>query len=190
MEKEYVSKTQMGSYNKLVVAALLGFFPLIGIILIVLAFFVSYLSYLDGNITIYAALFRFGYIFSIAVLCFAIGWVFISVGLAQYRFTNDGLFVKYPFRRESLISWFEFQQICICYAAYTTRGTPRANTVICCVKKNERHNSMGRWKTDNPFRYRTVICIDFSPALMNGLMDVYPGNVVDLRDTPAYRLRK
>ena len=67
----------------------------------------------------------------------------IDKALAKYRFEKEGLVVKYPFKKEELILWNEFQQVCVCYAAYTTRGTPRASSVICCVKKGEKNNIYG-----------------------------------------------
>lgn len=189
MEKEYVSLCQMGPYPKIVIFAILGFCPLVGVCLTIGAIWVSYVSYVyDGN-TLADALFILVYTLIPALLCYFIGWGFIARGLAQYRFTNEGLFTKYPLSKKKLVPWKEFQQVCVCYAAYTTRGERRANTVICCVKKGEKKNMRRRWKTDSLFRYRSVICIDYQPTLLEGLKDVYPGEVVDLRDTPQYRLK-
>lgn len=187
MEKEYFSKTQMGPYSPVVVFAMLGVIPLVGVCLVFLACYVSYISYFRDGDSIVSTCTFFVYVSIVAVFLLWLGWTFICKGLAQYRFAEEGLYAKYPLRQESLVCWSEFQQVCICYAAYTTRGTPRANTVICCVKKNERPNGRGRWKTDNPFHYKTVICIDYRPSLVEGLKDVFPGDVLDLRDDPAYR---
>ena len=84
--------------------------------------------------------------------------------------------------------WQEFQQVCVCYAAYTTRGKKKANTVICCVKQGEKKNLHGRWKTDNPFHHRSVICIDYSPEYHADITRMCPYAVEDLRSTRAYRL--
>ena len=189
MEKEYVSSCQMGPYPKIVIVAILGFFPLVGVGLTICAIWSSYHSYVNDNTPLPGALLVFGLLMLGAFACYLIGWAYIAMGLAQYRFTREGLFAKFPLSKGEVIPWDDFQQVCVCYAAYTTRGERRANTVICCVRKGEKKTWRGRWKTDSLFRYRSVICIDYQISLLEGLRDVYPGAVVDLRDTPEYRLR-
>ena len=190
MEKEYYSNTQMGNYPKYVVFLLFSFFPLLGILLACAAVYASFVSIVIDGSPLELGIALFVYTMSVACFFFVLGWALLSTGLAKYRFKSDGLYAKYPARPEIKIPWDEFQQICICFAAYTTRGVPRANTVICCVKNGEKHNGRGRWKTDNPFRYRSVICIDYKPALVEGLKEKCPYTVVDLRNTPAYKLRQ
>lgn len=190
MDKKYTSSHQMGDYPKFVIAIILSFFPLLGLTLAFSAFFVAYSTYANEGYPIEYALTIFGFIMLVAGFFCYLGWILIANGLAKYTFTDVGLVAKYPMKKELVIPWEEFQQVCVCHAAYTTRGTPRANTVICCVKKGENTNGLGRWKTDNPFRYRSVICIDFQNSLLKGLIEKYPGVVVDLRDTPEYRLKR
>ena len=188
MEMEYSTTHQMGDYPKSIIVLILGFFPFLGIVLSIAAICVSYSAYaLDGYSLTYS-LILFAYIMLVSIICFFFGWCFISRGLAKYRFTDIGLTAKFPLKKEIIIPWESFQQVCVCYAAYTTRGVRRANTVICCVKKGETKNGLGRWKTDNPFRYRSVICIEYREALLNGLVEKYCGTVVDLRNMPEYRL--
>lgn len=186
MEKEYQSRHQMGPYPKVVIYAILGFFPLLGIILTVAAIYVSYISFVFDGYTLLGALLVFAYIMLVACICYIVGWVCISNGLAQYRFAKSGLLVKYPLRSEHLIPWSEFQEICVCHAAikYGVGG----NSIICCVRKGEHKNWWGRWKTDNFFRYKTVMCIDYRPSLLEGLREMCPYPVEDLRDSPEYRL--
>lgn len=189
MDKEYSTTHQMGDYPKSIIVLILAFFPLLGIFLSISAICVSYSIYtFDGYPLIYSIV-LFTCLMLISAICSFVGWAFISRGLAKYRFTDIGLIAKFPLRKEVIIPWESFQQVCVCYAAYTTMGKPRANTVICCVKRGETKSGIGRWKTDNPFRYRSVICIDYSEALFNGLVDKYPGTVVDLRNSPEYRLK-
>ena len=187
MHQEYISHTQMGTLPKFIVLLLLGFFPCLGVLLTVTAF-LAFFSFIIEGVPLFFALLLFLLVIIIAVFCFAYGWALICYGLAQYRFHKDGLFVKYPLSSEQCIPWADFQEICVCYAAYTTRGTPRANTVICCVRKSEKKNSIGRWKTDNPFRYKTVMCIDYRPSLLEGIKEMCPFEIPDLRNTSAYRL--
>lgn len=178
----------MGQLHPFVVTLLLAIFPIIGIFITICAVYAAYSEYVYTGSSILYIIVCFLGMSLVAAICFWIGWLFIASGLAKYTFDDSGLLVKYPIRKEILIPWQEFQQICVCYAAYTTRGPRRANTVICCVKMGEKKNGSGRWKTDNPFRYRSVICIDFRESLLKGLEEKYPGTVVDLRNTPAYRL--
>lgn len=188
MHKEYSTSHQMGNYPDIIIFAILSFFPFLGIFLSFSAVYVSYLTYVEDGYVLSYSIIVFMCIMPTSLVAYWIGWVFISRGLAKYKFTDAGLVAKFPLRKEELILWDEFQQVCVCYAAYTTRGERRANTALFCIKKGEVRNGHGRWKTDNPFRYRTVICIDYSESLYNGLADKYPGNVADLRDTPEYRL--
>ena len=186
MDKEYISPHQMGNYPKLFFTIALGFFLLVGIGVGVLGFYTAFFTEGD-SITLKIQLLILS--MSVAVIVCGFGWATFSSASARYTFTDQGLLVKYPAKKEELISWDAFQQVCVCYAAYTQSGT-RACTVICCVKKGERKNGIGRWKTDNPFRYRTVIRIEYKESLLNGLKDKYPGTVEDLRNTPQYRLLK
>jgi hypothetical protein len=138
---------------------------------------------------VWAVTFFLLFVICISVFFLMLGWAFVSSGLARYRFETNGLVAKYPCRTEKLIPWNTFAEICIVHTAFTTRGERRANTAICFVKKGERKNIHGRWKTDNPFRYRTVICLDYKLELVQSLVDRCPYDVLDLRDTPTYKLR-
>ena len=185
--EKYISLSQMGPYPRSIIVMILSFFPLLGLGMGIAAFYFSWLSLADGS-SFSFVLVLFVIQMSIASFCVALGWVFICSGLAQYRFETDGLYVKYPLREEFLVPWIDFQQVCICRAAYTTRGEPKANDVICCVKHGEKYNWRGRWKTDNPFKYRSVICIAYTPYLAEGILEKCPYDVPDLRNTLRYRL--
>jgi len=187
-QDKYFSSTQTGSYPKWFVALLLSVCPVLGLGLAITAFYVSWLSLAEGESSIEFVIFFFVFTLIVAVFFLILGWVLISAGLAQYRFETDGLYVKYPLRNEFLVPWDAFQQVCICRAAYTTRGHRKANDCICCVKHGEKTNLLGRWKTDNPFKYRSVICIDYTPYLAEGIAEKCPYDVPDLRETRTYRL--
>lgn len=184
----YESSHQMGKLPRIWVILLLSFFPILGLGLLIMA---GYILYEGLFVVAYPVIFTAilaGVTICLAILSLALGWVFLSSGMARYRFTSSGLHAKYPFRRYKFIPWSDFQQICICYAAFTTRGEKKANTVICCVRKGEKKNIYGRWKTDNPFHYQSVICIDYSPELHAGLMEKCQSEVADLRNTHGYTL--
>lgn len=189
MEKQYSTSHQMGNLPNFFIVLLLSIFPLLGVFLFFFAFYVPYYDCVFEGGTI--AAFEIGtFIFNIllAISAFMIGWTLIKICLARYRFEDIGLAIKYPLEKEIIVPWEDFQQICVCYDAYTPNVPRRTSTAICCVKKGETKNSVRRWKTDNIFRYRTLICIDYSEPLLNGITEKYPGTVVDLRDPPQYRL--
>lgn len=183
---KYVSLSQMGPYPRSIIVAMLSFFPLLGLGMGILAIYFLCISLSEGVNTIFV-LIMFVFQISIAVFCVALGWTYICAGLAKYRFETDGLNVKYPLREELLIPWNDFQEVCICRAAYTTRVHQKANDVICCVKHGEKYGWRGRWKTDNPFKYRSVICIPYTPHLAEGIAEKCPYEVPDLRETLRYR---
>lgn len=185
----YETHHQMGTNHPLVIILLLGFIPFVGICLMMLGLYTTYLSIADGY-PIEVSCVVFIIIMSVSVFFLVLGWNHAAEGLARYRFETNGLWVKYPFRSEIVIPWDEFQQVCVIHAEFTTRGKPRANSVICCVKKGEQTNLYGRWKTDNPFHYRSVICIAYTAELYAGIREKCPFDVPDLRETRPYQLRE
>ena len=172
---------------KWLLITLIAFFPLIGIFII--AFSVWLL--IAGISTALPVVFLVTYLtifISLGVFLVLLGWNFYSSVTANYNYTTIGLLVKYPFQTEILLPWTSFQQVCICYAAYTTGGEQMANSVICFVKHGEKKNGSMRWKTDNPFRHRSVICIDYTPELYDQVKAVCPYEISDLRHTMAYKM--
>lgn len=171
---DHTPKHQMGHYSNIAIAAMLGFIPFVGLILAVVAFILSFNSYMDGS-PLWYALYLFIFTMSVALFCFVTGWVFIANRLAQYHFSEKGLLVKYPLEKEKFIPWEDFQEVSICYT------NNRANTVLRCVKKGEKKNFFGEWKFRNPFRYRSVIQIDYNPSVAENISKFYPKAVVDMR---------
>ena len=182
----YETNHQMGGYSKAVIYLVLSVFPLIGGCLIVCAIFASYSIIVTDGYPVGVGCLLFAGIGGTGFGLLVIGWQFITVGLAKYRFTKEGVYAKYPLKAEQLLPWNSFQQVCVCYSAYTTCGKRKANTIICCVKCGERRNIYGRWKTENLFRYRNIVCIDYTPGLHEGIKDMCPYTVIDLRDTKEY----
>lgn len=178
-QPKYETSHQMGSYPKIVIFLLLSVFPICGIVLLMLGI---YTVIVDDGYLLWPMLLWFSVVVCISGGFLSLGWAFISSGLARYCFEKEGLIAEYPLRKPILIPWEDFQQVCILNTAFTTVGERRANTVICCVKKGEKKNGYGRWKTDNPFRYRSVICIDYQPELYEGLIERCPYEVIDIRE--------
>ena len=181
-------KGQLSCYPKVVILILLGFFPVLGLGVFCLAIWLFILDIKESSFS-YIILIAIFALIILSVFFILLGYTFICRGLAQYRICSDGLLVKYPMKKENLIVWNEFQQVCICYAAYTTAGESRANTVICFIKNDEKKNIHGRWKTDNPFKYRDVICLDYSDELRHGIKERCVHEIIDLRNTMAYKMK-
>lgn len=110
----------------------------------------------------------------------------LKTGMAIFRFAKEGVYAKYPLEKQIFIPWEDFQQVCICYYSRATEmfGVP----IICLVKKGERTNVFGRWKTANPLRWRNVLCLDFSPELLDEVAEKCPYDIPDLRNTGNYSL--
>ncbi len=106
---------------------------------------------------------------------------------AVYRFETEGLYIKYPFRKEKCISWDAFQQVCIVYNLRTGSHRPLPYSSICFVRKGEKKNFLNRWKTGNPFKYDKVIKIPYTEEIYEGIKERCPYDIVDLRDTPGYK---
>ena len=137
------------------------------------------------------ALFLFLFLFTVSTLLISSGYCIFNMYYSKIEFTKHGIYIKYPFIKEkTCLAWDEFQQVCVCYTNYSTTAEPTALKVICLVKKGEKKNAYGRWKADNPFRYKTVITKDYTPELHKEAVENCPYEVVDLRNTPAYKLTK
>lgn len=117
---------------------------------------------------------------------FYISWMDVQSAMAEYSFAPDGVMVKYPLERPRYYAWNSFQQVCVCYHSRATEMY--GYSVICLVKKGEKKDAFGRWKTANPFRYRSVLCLDYSDDLLETVVKNCPYEVPDLRDTGNYRL--
>ena len=84
-------------------------------------------------------------------------------------FTQYGLMVKYPFHKTRLLKWEEFQNVCLCNPFAPTRYYSYLweYEVMCFVMKGEQKNRSGRWKTENPFHLKRLICISHTEELLN-----------------------
>ncbi len=152
-----------------------------GAVSFLLTTYVCILMYNDGALT----LGRMVVLYPMPVFLICFGWAIFSTEIFSFGFVGDGIKIKRPFRKEQLIGWDEFQQICICYNGSTTKGERKAFSVICFVKNGEKKNHLYRWNT---FHYKNVITIYYSDEILTELNKYCPYDVVDLRKTTAYRL--
>ena len=125
-----------------------------------------------------------------AIFVWALGRAFFLNRYCKYNFCDKGIWIKAPFKASKQISWEEFQEICICYSSYTTKGESAAHIVICFVKKGERKDFYGRWKADSIFHCRSVITLGYTDELYNVIKINCPYEIVDLRGNPQYMLKK
>ena len=166
---------------------MIGIFPLSGLFLITSSVWHLIAGIPTGLAFLIPGLLLVAFI-GVGVFLILLGWNYYSAVTAAYQYTAEGLLVKYPFQSEKLLPWSCFQQVCVCYTDYSTRGEKTANSVICFVKHGEEKNAIRRWKTQNPFRHRSVICIDYTPELYAQVQAVCPCDIPDLRQTPAYKM--
>ena len=115
-----------------------------------------------------------------------ISWMDVQASMAEYSFAQDGVMVKYPLEKPRHYAWNAFQQVCVCY--YSRATEMYGYSVICLVRNGEKKDLFGRWKTANPFRYRRVLCLDYSDDLLETVKKNCPYEVPDLRDRGNYRL--
>ena len=130
-----------------------------------------------------------GGIRTMAVICGIGLWIVSIYGtgcFARYGIEENGIWAKYLFGKGQSIPWSEFQEVCVCYAAYNNTGG--AYVVICFVKHGQKPNARGRWKTDNPFYHRSVITMDYTQELYDEVKEKCPYEIVDLRNTKSYKL--
>ncbi len=178
---------QMGNTPKLVEIFLFSLFPLTGMFLLGCTIYLIYTDIAVYTSSFFNVVMDCIMFLTPAVFFLRFGYVLILCGFAKYRFEMEGIRVKYPLRRSFIIPWVDFQQVCVCYTAYTTFGPRKANTVICAVKHGETPNFYGRWKA-NPFHYKTVLTIEYREDRYKALCEACPVKVDDLRNTLPYRL--
>ena len=122
----------------------------------------------------------------LAAAALVTSWMDYQAAMAEYSFCPDGVTVQYPLEKQRYYPWSDFQQVCVCY--YSRATEMYGYSVICLVKKGEKKDLFGRWKTANPFRYRSVMCLDYSETLLETVRESCPYDVPDLRDKGNYRL--
>lgn len=113
-------------------------------------------------------------VISMAIFWWWFGWMGYTDYKAYFDYSEEGLGVKYLLQKRKVIPWGEFQQVCVCYTSYSTRGPATAHSVLCFVKKGEKKNVYGRWKASNPFRSRSVIAIEYTDELYEKVKKTLP----------------
>ena len=120
------------------------------------------------------------------LVCLLTSVMGIQTSMAEFSFSADGVSVKYPFEKLHFYPWEEFQQVCVCYYS---RGTEmNGYPLICLVRKGEKTDHFGRWKTGSVFHYRNLLCLDYSEEQLAEIKQFCPYEIPDLRDKGNYRL--
>lgn len=114
-----------------------------------------------------------------------VGYCMICSQYARFSFSGAGVAVKYPLQRLRTVPWGDLQQVCVCYGDYRKDG--KKATVVCCVRKGERPTLLGRWRTESPFHYRGVMAMYHTQDLFDEIERACPMEIIDLRETPAYK---
>lgn len=148
---------------------------LVGIILLFFGFWVLFFAPVCAAVVLLASM-----------VCFGEGAMAVQTAMAEFSFDTDGVAVKYPLEKKKYYSWDEFQQVCICYYSRATQmyGYP----MICLVRKGEKKDHFGRWKTGSIFHYRNLLCLDYSEEQRLQIGKYCPYEIPDLRDKGNYRL--
>ena len=181
-----VSEAGKGFWSKFLLILGIGFFYLFGIGVMGVGIFLITLENDLTSIDSFTFFYLFYFMVGIVIIYFGF-WLMITM-FAVYRFKTEGLYIKYPFCKEKCISWDEFQQVCVVYSEYhQTKGKPNYSC-ICFVRKGEKKNFLNRWKTGYPFKYYKVIKIPYTEEIYEGIKERCPYEVLDLRNTPEYKL--
>ena len=114
-------------------------------------------------------------------------WIYgLQTAMADFSFTDHGVWVKYPLEKRRFYPWEEFQQVCVCY--YSKAAEMYGYSLICLVRKGEKKDCFGRWKTGSALHYRNLLCLDYSEAQLREIRSHCPFEVPDLRGQGNYRL--
>ena len=147
----------------------------VGILLLVLSFFLRQTSPVGSLLALLTA-----------AVCLIANIAAIQTAMADFSFDGNGVCVKYPLEKEKFYPWEDFQQVCVCYYSRATQmnGYP----LICLVRKGEKKDLFGRWKTGSLLHYRKLLCLDYSHEQLLEIQKVCPCEISDLRGKGNYKI--
>ena len=128
-----------------------------------------------------------GFFVIVGLLIMNVCLAFSEKVMAVYKFKPEGLVAIFPIKKEILIPWDDFEEICVCHV--WIGNTLETKPIICFARKGEKRNGALRWKTDNPFKCYRVFSIPYTIEYYEGLKERCPYDVPDLRDTLRYKYR-
>lgn len=108
--------------------------------------------------------------------------------LLWVKFSESGVIVKFALKNPNMIPWNNFEEVCIIHRKFGNKEeTGVVFSRICFVKKGSTKDCLGRWKIDYPFCRKNFILVRYSEELFQGIKNVCPIEIVDLRNTAQYR---
>lgn len=121
---------------------------------------------------------------------FAMAWTELQIETRKCKITKSGISVKYLLSREKLLSWDQFQQICICFEPLKKRFIPPRFTdqeIICFILKTAKKNSWGFWNVYSKRYFRRILFIRCSEEVIKELQENCPTDILDLRKDKVYQ---
>ena len=121
---------------------------------------------------------------------FAMAWTELQIETRKCKITKSGISVKYLLSREKLLSWDQFQQICICFEPLKKRFIPPRFTdqeIICFILKTAKKNSWGFWNVYSKRYFRKILFVRCSEEVMKELQENCPTDILDLRKDKIYQ---
>ena len=189
---EYKYKRTKSNEKRTFIARMLDFLEPFCLLFMSLASIASIIAgiWMGIGCGVFGFLFIFTYIGGMGIVMLTMTMAWASDWYAKYEIKADGLYIKYPLEPVGKISWEEFQVVCVCHAHFNY-GSGTAAPIICCVKKGEKRSWFsGRWKTENPYKYRSVIQIAYTDEVYEEFKQNCPYPVPDLRNTRRYKIYK
>lgn len=127
-----------------------------------------------------------------SLFLFPMAWTELQIETRKCKITPDGISVKYLFFAEKLLSWEQFQQICLCFEPLKKRYIPPRFTdqeIVCFVLKKAKKNSWGFWNIYSKRYFRKILYIRYSEEVMKELQEHCPTSIIDSRQDQIYQNR-
>ena len=152
------------------------------------------LGLLTISVSLYGLMYIRSTILSVLMIVISVGSLIASYECVLDKYSNvtltrDGVLIKYPLHKVKLIKWDEFYTVCRCISGAFAGDGPIAYDgydIICFVRKGESTNMLGRWRTENPFHLRRLICFYYTDELFEKVKSWCPISIVDLSNTLSY----
>ena len=100
---------------------------------------------------------------------------------------KEGIVVKYPFNKRTLINWVDIKEVSIGYYHGNGRVGDNPKACVYFIKNGETRGSDGRWMLNNPFHIFRVFAFPYSNDFYIELKEKCPIIIIDQRNTLLYR---
>ena len=123
---------------------------------------------------------------------FAIAWTELLVETRKCEITKTGIRVKYLLSRERLLSWEQFQEICICFEPVKKRSIPPRfsnQEIVCFALHTARKNIWRFWDIYSKRYFRSILFVRYSEEIRKQLQENCPKEILDFRQDTIYQNR-